>query len=341
MFAAFYQKLVRAIPVGMGTTAILGLLFIPLPLNSQANSGDKLNPTLAQVPAKVKTVRIGYQKSGAWLILKARGTLEKKLAAKGVGVKWNEFSAGVPLLEAMNVGSLDVGHTGDAPAIVAQAGGNPFVYFASSRPSPESVAIIVPTDSPIKKVSDLKGKKIAVGKGSSGHFFLVQALKNSGVNYKDIQPVFLNPPDARPAFERKNVDAWAIWDPFLAGVQQSGGARILVNGNGITPFREFYLANRNFAKENPELLQLIVQETQASGDWALSNPNEVVDFLAKETKVDATTLAQAEKRKKRYGAKWIENPVVSEQQQVADLFLQIGLIPKAVRVSDVVWKPNK
>jgi len=333
MFTRLSQKL--------GVMTLLGFLFIPQPLNSQSITNGKLKLNIAQVPSKVKTVRIGYQKSGAWLILKARGILEKKLAAKGIGVKWNEFSAGVPLLEALNAGSLDIGHTGDAPAVVAQAGGNPFVYFASSRPSPESVAIVVPNDSPIQKISDLKGKKIAVGKGSSGHFFLVQALINGGVQYKDIQPAFLNPPDARVAFERKNVDAWAIWDPFLAGVQQSTGGRILVSGKGLTPFREFYLANRNFANENPDLIKLIIRETQASGDWALSNPSEVVELLAKETKVDAATLEQAERRKKRYGAKLIENPIIAEQQKVADIFFQLGLIPKQIRVSEVVWNPNK
>ena len=159
MFTRLSQKL--------GVMTLLGFLFIPQPLNSQSITNGKLKLNLAQVPNKVKTVRIGYQKSGAWLILKSRGILEKKLAANGIGVKWNEFSAGVPLLEALNAGSLDIGHTGDAPAVVAQAGGNPFVYFASSRPSPESVAIVVPNDSPIQKISDLKGKKIAVGKGSS------------------------------------------------------------------------------------------------------------------------------------------------------------------------------
>lgn len=162
---------------------------------------------LAQA-AKPASLRIGFQKSASLLTLqKAQGTLEKRLQVLGVPVQWVEFPAGPQLLEGLNVGSVDVGFVGEAPPIFAQAAGANFVYIGNDPASPEAEAIVVPKDSPIKSVAELKGRKVALNKGSNVHYLLVKALEKAGLKYSDIQPVFLPPADARAAFERGAVDA--------------------------------------------------------------------------------------------------------------------------------------
>ncbi|PTT82082.1 sulfonate ABC transporter substrate-binding protein, partial [Pelomonas sp. HMWF004] len=174
-------------------------------------------PLLAAVSlhaaAQTTTLRIGFQKSASLLTLqKSTGSLEKRLAPLGVSVKWVEFPAGPQLLEGLNVGAVDVGFVGEAPPIFAQAAGAKFVYIGFDPAAPEAEAIVVPKDSAIKSVAELKGKKVALNKGSNVHYLLVKALEQAGLKYTDIQPVFLPPADARAAFERGAVDAWVIWD---------------------------------------------------------------------------------------------------------------------------------
>ena len=155
-----------------------------------------------------KVVRIGYQKYGKLVLLKGRGTLEQKLKPLGYSVSWTEFPSGPPLLEALNVGSIDFGISGETPPIFAQAAGVPLVYLAYGPPAPQGEAILVPKDSPLKSVADLKGKKVALNKGSNVHYLLVRALEQAGLKYTDIQTVFLAPADALAAFTRGSVDAW-------------------------------------------------------------------------------------------------------------------------------------
>src|SRR5271170_1332478 len=129
-------------------------------------------------------LRIGYQKYGTLVLLKARGSLEKRLAPLHVEVKWTEFPAGPQLLEGLNVGAIDFGTVGEAPPIFAQAAGADLVYIGNEPPASAAEAILVPKDSPIKTVAELKGKKIALNKGSNVHFLLVKLLEQAGINYK-------------------------------------------------------------------------------------------------------------------------------------------------------------
>src|SRR4051794_33025709 len=181
--------------------------------------------------AQGKELRIGYQKAASILVLqKAQGSLEKKLAPQGVNVKWVEFPAGPQLLEGLNVGAVDFGYVGEAPPVFAQAAGAKFVYAGYDPASPKAEAIVVPKASPLKSVADLRGKKVALNKGSNVHYLLVKLLEKHGLKYTDVQPVFLPPADARAAFEKGAVDAWVIWDPFLSAVEKQTGARILADG---------------------------------------------------------------------------------------------------------------
>src|SRR6202020_2783998 len=173
----------------------------------------------------------------------------EKLRRLGYKVSWTEFPSGPPLLEALNVGAIDFGVAGETPPIFAQAAGAPLVYLAYDPPAPQGEAILVPKDSPIKSVAELRGKKVALNKGSNVHFLLVKLLEKAGVNYRDIDTIFLTPADARAAFERGSVDAWAIWEPFFAAAQRQTGARILADGNGVVSNHQFFLASRSYASK--------------------------------------------------------------------------------------------
>ncbi len=140
---------------------------------------------------QAKVVRIGYQKSGALLLVKQDGSLEKKLAPLGYSVEWREFPSGPPIVEALNANALDVAHSGDAPLILAQAAGVPFVYFGVSAISPESSGIVAPKDSPLRTLAELKGKRVAFAKGSSAHYLVALALEKAGLTFADLNV----PPD--------------------------------------------------------------------------------------------------------------------------------------------------
>src|ERR1700709_1548565 len=186
-----------------------------------------------------KVVRIGFQKYGKLVLLKSKGTLDDKLKALGYNVTWTEFPSGPPLLEALNVGAVDFGNTGEAPPIFAQAAGAPIRYVAYEPPAQKGEAILVQKDSPLKSVADLKGKKVAVAKGSNAHYLLVKALEKAGVKYEDITPAFLAPADARAAFESGAVDAWSIWDPYQSAADITLGAKTLTDATGLVPNTQF------------------------------------------------------------------------------------------------------
>ena len=281
------------------------------------------------------TLRIGFQKYGTLTILKGRGTLEKRLAAQGIDVKWTEFPAGPALLEGLNVGSIDVGTVGEAPPIFAQAAGANLVYVANEPPAPLSEGILVPKSSTLKTVADLKGKKIALNKGSNVHYLLVKALEKAGLDYKDVDTVFLPPSDARAAFERGSVDAWVIWDPFLAAAEKQLGARILADGKGLVANHQFYLASRLYAGKNPEILHIIIEELAKIDDWGRQNYKEVASILSAQTGLEPDIVELAAQRY-AYGIKPISDAVIVEQQKIADVFANLKLIPKKIVVKDAL-----
>jgi len=284
-----------------------------------------------------KELRIGYQKSGALLLTKTSGLLEKTLAPLGYTVVWREFPSGLPLLEALNGGSIDIGHSGDAPLLFAQAAGIPFRIFAASNPSPESTGIVVPKDSPIHSFAELKGKTVAFSKGSSSHLVLAQLLARDGLTFADIKPVYLEPPDARAAFEARAVDGWAVWDPFLAAAEVEGGARLIVNGAGIGGHREFYFGRAEFLQTNPKVVDLILSVLSDTGQAAKRDPKATADFLAEKLGISPAVMERSELRKQRYFAQPISTEIVNEQQAGADIFFRLGLMPKAIRVADIVY----
>jgi sulfonate transport system substrate-binding protein len=307
--------------------------FLKLSLGSAAIAGLS-SPMHAQ--AGVKEIRIGYQKNGVLVIARHRATLENHFKPQGVDVKWVEFSSGPPMMEAMNVGSIDYGAVGDSPPVFAQAAGAAIVY-AAGQPITNGQGILVPETSPIQRIADLKGKRIGFTKGSSAHNIVVQTLEKVGLNYADITPVYLTPPDAGPAFANGSIDAWAIWDPYFAIGETKQNGRILVNAFEITKTNSFYIANRDFAKNNGHLLQQIIDVTTSTAAWAEAHRDEVAKTLSAVTGIalDIQTIA-ATRSEFRVGP--ITDDIIATQQGVADRFFKLGLIPKQIAIRDAVWR---
>lgn len=283
-----------------------------------------------------KPLRIGHQKGGSLVLLKAQGTLEKKL---GLQVQWIEFPAGPQLLEALNAGSIDIGSTGDSPPVFAQAGGTPLVYVAAVRGNPESQGILVPANSPIKTVADLKGKKVAYNKGSSAHFMLVKALEEAGVKYTDVESVNLPPGDARVAFETGKIDAWVIWDPFFSVARQSTNAKLIRDSKGLGFGRSFYLASKNLATNRTETLKAFLDEIQRVELWSKDNTDEVAKFISPLIGVDLE-IQKKISRAGSYGLLPITDEVIADQQKVADTFFQLNLIPKQISIREAAWRSD-
>jgi sulfonate transport system substrate-binding protein len=286
-----------------------------------------------------KTVRIGFQKYGKLVLLKSKGSLEEKLKAAGYKVVWTEFPSGPPLLEALNVGAIDFGNTGEAPPIFAQAAGAPIRYVAYEPPAPKGEAILVRKESKLTSVADLKGKKVALNKGSNVHYLLVKALEQAGIKYSEIEPVFLAPADARAAFERGAVDAWAIWDPFLAAAEDATGARALADGTGIVSNYQFYLSSEKFLRTDPGIVDLVLAQLGEVDDWAKSDIHAVAEQLAPAIGLAVPVVEVALKRQ-AYGIRPVTDAVIVDQQRVADSFFALGLVPKTVKISDAVRRPG-
>lgn len=284
-----------------------------------------------------KTIRIGFQKYGTLILLKGKGTLEKALEPLGYSVSWTEFPAGPQLLEGLNVGVIDFGSTGEAPPIFAQAAGAPLVYVAHEPPAPRGEAILVPKDSIIQSVAELKGKRVALNKGSNVHYLLVKALEKAGVAYTDIETKFLPPADARAAFEQGSVDAWVIWDPFQAAAETATSARTLATGEGLVANHQFYLGTRDFVSGNAEALNVVLAQIAELDAWANGNTAAVADELAASVGIAAHVLKVALERQ-TFGVAAISDKVVAQQQEIADAFLALGLIPKPISIADAVVK---
>jgi sulfonate transport system substrate-binding protein len=284
------------------------------------------------------TLRIGFQKSAVNLvILKQQGALERRFPA--TRVQWIEFPAGPQLLEALAVGSLELGLTGDSPPVFAQSAGKELRYVGAEPPKPRSSAILVRADSPITTPSELKGRRVALQRGSSAHYLTVRALQKAGLAWSDIQPIWLTPSEARAAFERGSVDAWAIWDPFYAATEIDLQPRVLATGEGLTGNNSFYLASTAFTRDHPQALQAVFEELTRADAYVQSHRKEAARLVADFSGLPLATVHRFIERRPRSPTGPLPAALVAEQQRVADAFAALGLIPKPVTVADIVWQP--
>ncbi len=292
---------------------------------------------VAQTATALTSLRIGYQKNGVLLVAKQQRLFETRFAALGLEVSFHEFAFGPPLLEALSAGSLDYGTTGDAPPIFAQAARAKLYYAASLPARGEGQAIIVPPESPIKTLADLRGRKVGVAKASSAHNLLIAALEAEGIGYDEITPLYLAPADAASAYARGAIDAWSIWDPYYAIAELSKtGARRLPIRPAAQVQNSFFLSNRGFTDQHPEIVTAINEELAQASLWIEQNRDAAARLFAEATGVSleaqSRTVARAE-----FKIAPLSEAVIAQQQAVADRFFKLGLIPKPITVRDIVW----
>jgi len=308
------------------------------------NRRDLLAATLAMPvihrarAADATTLRVGFQKGEPVLMAaKANKDLETLFAAKGVSIQWIEFQFGPPMLEAMRVGSIDVGGVGDTPPIFAQAAHADLRYIGANRGAPHSV--LLPPGSKIQALADLKGKKLAFGRGSSAHNFALMVLEKAGLRYDEIEPIYLGPADAGAAFERGAIDAWSIWEPYAALFAGRPGVRTLTTNTEIGRQFGFIMGSGPFVRSSPTLTDTVLQALAATAEQARGHKQELAAVLAGATGIpeDVWTRALAGDP---FQVLPMTDDLTRSQQTVADRFRAQGLVPVDIKVSDIVWRTN-
>ncbi len=290
------------------------------------------------VDPNVKQLRIGFQKSSInFAIAKQQKLFEKEFP--NAKITWNEFPAGPQILEALAVGSLDIGVTGDTPPVYAQAANKPLYYIAYESAKPLASAILIPKSSKLTNLSQLKGKRIALQRGSSAHYLVVQAVRKAGLKWTDITPIWLAPAEARAAFQKGAVDAWAIWDPYYASAQIEDQAKVLTTGKGLSPNYTFYLASPNFLKQNPQAVKSIIQQINLADKWVQSHKTETTSLIAQGTglKTNVSKVFIDRRPSPSYAAP-LTAKVIADQQQLANRFSELQIIPRPINIQQAVWQ---
>ena len=284
-----------------------------------------------------RELRIGYQKFGNLAILKARQSLETAFAGRGVSVLWSEFPAGPQLLHALNNREIDFGTTGEVPPVFAQADNTPLLYVAWEPAAPGSVALLVPQDSPIRQLADLRGKRIAVNRGSNVHYLLVQMLDEAGMTLNDVHVRYAPPRYPLTPSDYHAVDAWMMWDPLLSDAELNGGLRVIADGQGRVSNHQFYLAHRHFATHSADLLHCLIPALEQTGRYIDAHPAEAAALLASELGLAPQALSRALLRRSHHTRR-MDLTTIRAQQSIADRFYALGLLPRAVNVRDSIWQ---
>jgi aliphatic sulfonates family ABC transporter substrate-binding protein len=262
---------------------------LPQQTSSRARTDSRVYPS---------ELRVGFQKFGSSMILKARGSLEQRLNPLGINVLWQEFSSGLPMLEALNAGALDFAATGETPPVIAQAArDSQFVYLGYQQASPRAEAIVVHRQSGIQSVTDLRGRRVAVAQGSNAHYLLLKVLMQAGMTLGDIDLRYVLPNSARSAFEQHEIDAWAIWDFHLAVAEVVLDARTLVNGTGLVDNFEIFSSRRAFSEQQPLIVEMLLEEISNASHWACLNPEAAAEQIAPGIGVEPLVLEQAFSRR--------------------------------------------
>ena len=291
--------------------------------------------------AEPKRLHIGFQKSSTLIaLLKLDAALEKALEPLGVTVSWHEFTSGLPIMEALNAGQIDVSaDVADTVPIFAQAAQANITYIAEEAASPTAQAILVAKDSPLKSVADLKGRKVAVTKGAGSHYLLLAALGAEMLPFKAINPAYLTPSDGRAALASGSVEAWVAWDPFRSAAEQQTGARILRDGTGLSQYKRYYLAGTDYAAQRADVLAILFAKLRETGAWVKANPDAAATRLGELWKLEAGIVRQANARRS-YAVEAVTRAGLSEQQTIADAFRAEGLLPRPVDASALgIWVP--
>ncbi len=292
---------------------------------------------LAPLAVHADELRVGVQKVGSLIVLRRDGTLEKALAPKGTTVRFIEFQAGPPLMEALNAGAIDIGYTGDSPPVFALAGDVPLVYVASQPNGGNNEGILVRADSAYKSVTELAGKRVAMTKGSSAHFQAFSVLKAAGMSLADVHPTYLAPADGRAALASSRVDAWAIWDPFLASAEQDPAFRLLSEG---VPSNNFLIARKDYAAAHPDVVATVVKAANDAAAWGETHKPELAQLMSDVTGV-ALPAEQVSSARGSYRWLPMTAAAIAQEQGVADAFTSLHVIPGHVDIRAATWTAPK
>jgi sulfonate transport system substrate-binding protein len=300
-----------------------------------ASSGHK-TVVPETVPAKQLsglTLQVGDQKAGLQALLQAAGELDN-LPYK---IAWSTFTAGPPMLEAINAGAVDFGGVGNTPPIFSAAAGGKIAIVAASRDTAAGDAILVPKGSTARSVADLKGKRIAVATGSSAHGNLLLQLTKAGLTPSDVTTTFLAPSDGYAALAAGKVDAWAVWDPYTAQAQKELGARILASGKGLANGLGFQVASRAAladAKRNSAIQDLVARTVRAR-IWAKTHQQEWAHEYARMTGLPyAVTLLSAQRSDD--DPITLTSQVAASEQGLADAFADARVIPTDPKIAAII-----
>lgn len=315
-------------------------LLVPAAVVLALVSGCSAAAGAGNQPAKVSgkaggvVLRVGDQKAGSRALLAAAGLLD----GTSYQIRWSEFAAGPPLLEALHANAIDVGAVGDTPPIFAAAGGNPIRLVAATYSQPAGSAILVAKDSPIGTLAGLKGRKVALAKGSSANAHLLNALASVGLTFADIQPAYLAPADALAAFTQGSVDAWAIWDPYTALAQEKTGARVLVDGSGgLLSGLGFNVSSPAALGDKAKVAAIhdYLGRLAKARQWTRTHHDAWSVSWAKEAGIPESVAKVAVERADQHAVP-IDDALVAAEQQTADAFSRAGLIPAKVDITAVV-----
>lgn len=284
--------------------------------------------------AQETTVRIGYQPSSSVLLVgKAKGFYEKEMAKQGAKVEWIPFLSGPVMIEAAAGDRVDILGVGNMPVLVARAGGIDLKVIAKAAFNPATNAVLVRPDSPIKTLSELKGKKVAAQLGSSVHYFLYQLLNPLGLSMDDLQLVNLAGPDQGPALESGAVDAIVLWMPYRTQLEMAGKARVLADSSHVPGSLSFYAVRNSFGTANPDLIEAFLKATQATNTYMRKHKEETVELLAKESQFPKAALAENLK-----GFDWslrITPKDVAEMKDIKDFLIKDHVLKNDFIIQDL------
>ncbi|WP_410813659.1 aliphatic sulfonate ABC transporter substrate-binding protein [Micromonospora sp. 067-2] len=276
----------------------------------------------ADAGGETAKLRIGYQRFGGLSLVKARGATP--------GVEWSLFESGPALTEALKAGSIDIGQVGEAPPVFAAAGKIPFSIIGTSVPIPQGEAVLVKADRGYRSFADLKGKTVALNKGSNVHWLLVRLLEANRMTLKDIEVKYLKPAEGRPAFDSGQIDAWVIWDPYFALAEQPG-VQVLADATGLASNREYVLAAPDAVDKRSGEIRTFLQRYREVTDWGIAHPEDRTRTLAPELKIPEDVTSRALTRSARPLAP-VTPAIGDELQAITDSFIALGLIPGPVDI---------
>ncbi|MEV0405419.1 ABC transporter substrate-binding protein [Actinoallomurus sp. NPDC050550] len=279
------------------------------------------------------TLHVGDQKAGVQVMLEAA----HELSGVKYKITWSQFTSGPPLLEAANAGAIDVGGVGNTPPIFAAAAGSKITVIGAGSQDVRAQAVLVPKNSPIRTIQDLKGKRIALAKGSSAHALLLGVLKKAGLGFTDVRPQYLQPADALSAFSGGKVDAWSIWDPYQAQAQAQTGARTLVSGDGFTSNYNFTVASAQALKDKAKVAALrdYLARVDRAYVWTATHRTEWAQTWAREIGLPLPVAQVAVDRRVTRPVR-LDATVTGAEQSLADAFTDAKLLPGRVKFADFV-----